>query len=578
MSGGAEIVQLSQGVDKQSGGHKNKRKRVEVDSPDLDNSFTEQERIKLEDLITKMSEMITELADRAKNMKAKELQKEVEKLGVENKSILVEEVLPILAKDKARKIDFVLERQYCSKCEIEISREEEEKRLIIEQVEEAEEMEEEEFSKFLEMKWPEEAFKKTNLVTGNVLSFKEKELVVFVENCKEESNLLGLLKNRFPEVDEILTEEDSGGDSIPFLDNIIKTKKGTTNKRIYFVKVGTNKEMKENVFKIRNECDSRTGLAVAVSTFKNRVRVRKALEVMFCGKDYNIDFYIPESDLKRERDSSRTRGGKVRSEAVVIETNVSTYADTLRNIRAVVDLDKLGVEVKTVKATKDKKMVIVTEEGQAEMLHKEISAKVTGVESRVTGVGRERYTPLLVLDIDASINGKEVEDFIRRATKVYGTEIKSLRMGRAGTQIAVVHMPVGAAEELLNSGDIKIGWTRCRVKPKIDVLKCFNCLKLGHHSDICKEERTGRKCINCTQEGHLIRDCTNQSFCPMCERAGHRSDSTFCPSYRMRYQEAAEQWRMESKRVENGVLSEHKGEGEQSQYMEVESAAEKPDE
>lgn len=526
-----------------------KRKRLDGGSPELDNSFSEEERVKMEDAVKKVSDMIAELVDKvrdkSKKYKLQDIIKEVEKLGAENETSLVGDVLPMLTQDKSRKIDFLLERQYCNRCEIEISREEEEKKLIIEKVGEGESMLEEEYSKFLDLDWPQEAYITTKLVTGNVLSFQGDELIIFVENNKEESSLMGLVKNRFPEVGEVLAEEEEGDDSsLPYLENIVNTKKGTTKKRIYFLEVGIDKEVKRKLIKFRDEKggQARDKLSVAVSTFKHRERIRKALEVIFFQENFKINFYVPDSDLQRGRDVSKTRGGRQRSEAVVIDTNVSTYADTLRNIRAVVDLEKLGIEVKTVKATKDKRMVIVTEEGQAETLHREISAKVTGVETRVTGRGRERYTPLLILDIDASINGKEVEDAIRKTTKVYETQIKSLRIGRSGTQIAVVHMPAKEAEELLGVGDIKIGWTRCRVKPKIDVLKCFNCLKLGHHSDICREEKSERRCLNCAQVGHMIRDCNNSSFCTMCNKEGHRSDSTHCPSYRMRFQEATDQW------------------------------------
>lgn len=192
--------------------------------------------------------------------------------------------------------------------------------------------------------------------------------------------------------------------------------------------------------------------------------------------------------------------------------------------------------MRKVKTTKDKKVVIVTEEGQAATLQRKIAAKVNGIETRVSG--RTTKTSLMILDIDASINGKEVEEFIRKTTKVYNTEVKSLRMGRSGTQIATVSMPAGAAEELLRQGDMKIGWTRCRVKPKVDIIMCYNCLHLGHHSDICQADKSEKRCLNCTQTGHLIRECQNRSFCTTCNKEGHRCDSSYCPTYKRRIEEA----------------------------------------
>ncbi|KAI5734642.1 hypothetical protein M8J77_008999 [Diaphorina citri] len=76
----------------------------------------------------------------------------------------------------------------------------------------------------------------------------------------------------------------------------------------------------------------------------------------------------------------------------------------------------------------------------------------------------------------------------------------------------------------------------CRVKPKVNVMLCYNCLELGHHSDICKKKRNDRKCLNCTQVGHLSKDCTSGSFCATCNREGHRTGSTICPTSKRRMQ------------------------------------------
>lgn len=44
--------------------------------------------------------------------------------------------------------------------------------------------------------------------------------------------------------------------------------------------------------------------------------------------------------------------------------------------------------------------------------------------------------------------------------------------------------------------------------------------------------------MKCTQTGHLSRDCTNSSFCTVCDKTGHRSDSPSCPSFRKMIEEA----------------------------------------
>lgn len=256
--------------------------------------------------------------------------------------------------------------------------------------------------------------------------------------------------------------------------------------------------------------------------------MRKSLEVCFRQTEVEIEFFVP-------RGETVVKPPREREEALIIGTNVATYADTMRNIRAVLDPDEVGVKVTSVKTTEDKRVVLVTGKGEAATLQKEIESRVKGIDIKIAGRSQSQ---VVILDIDASINGKEIEFFIKQSTKVHETEVKSLRLGRAGTQIATVSMPANAAEDLLRMGEVKINWTMCRVKPKVNVMLCYNCLELGHHSDICKEKRNDRKCLNCTQVGHLSKDCTSGSFCATCNREGHRTGSTICPTSKRRIQEA----------------------------------------
>uniref|UniRef100_A0A8D8RUR5 CCHC-type domain-containing protein n=1 Tax=Cacopsylla melanoneura TaxID=428564 RepID=A0A8D8RUR5_9HEMI len=77
----------------------------------------------------------------------------------------------------------------------------------------------------------------------------------------------------------------------------------------------------------------------------------------------------------------------------------------------------------------------------------------------------------------------------------------------------------------------------CRVKPKVNVLMCYNCLEMGHHSDICRAAKHEKKCLNCTQIGHISKDCSKRSYCATCDREGHRTDSYICPAHKRRVQE-----------------------------------------
>lgn len=534
---------------------KNKKRKLE-ESLDMDGSFTGEEISNMTDAVLKVCNVINNLhGEIAAYPKAKteikDTMEELQKLSetmlkntviakLEEKKNKVKEITPVNEVPVAVAKSTPTKKQYCERCAIVIENENAEKKQILEHIQKGLELTEEEFSTLIEKKWPKEVFAKTKLVTGNPLQSKSEHLILFYENIEEDSSLMKLVKEKYPEVNEVLVDEDNDEEEamLPFIENTVKTRKGSNTKRIYLCKIedtSDTSKVREVLKKCKTQMDNEQwkSVASAVSQTKGRKQIRKTMEVCFASMEGEIEFFVPRGETENERTP------REREEALVIGTNITTYADTMRNIRAVLTPSDVGVNVKCVKTTKDKKVVIVTEKGDAETLKKEIESRFKNIETKVSGRGTS-HTPIVILDIDASMNGKEIEYFIKQTTKIHETEIKHLRLGRTGTQIATVSMPSHAAEKLLREGEIKINWTICRVKPKINVIMCYNCLEMGHHSEICKSEKTEKKCLNCTQVGHLGKDCQNTSFCATCKREGHRTGSTLCPTHRRRVQDAAE--------------------------------------
>lgn len=428
-------------------------------------------------------------------------------------------------------------KYFCDRCSQELDQEEEERKEIRSNLKSALEYGTQEYMEFINKEWPEKTYEKTKDVVGNPLYTKEGDILIFLKEKSEDSTLVNLVKTRYPEIEDILSEENE--DSMPslnYLECTVSSKKSISKRRIHVIETKEEKDIRNIMIKLRDEqwLKDVKKLTVAVSNTELKNFVRKTLEIAFAVEEVEIDFFIQKRDAINIRDLSVDRRGRDKPEGVVIKTNVSTYADTLKNIRAVINPAELGVGIKAVKIMKNNNVVIETEKGKAETLHREIAAKISSVETRVTG----NNTNILIFDIDASINGKEIEEHIRKETREYETVVKHVRTSRAGTQIATVSMPKRAAEALISGGDIRIGWTRCRVQLKYDVIRCYNCLNLGHHSDICREPKTEKRCLKCTQTGHLSRDCTNSSFCTVCDKTGHRSDSPSCPSFRKMIEEA----------------------------------------
>ncbi|KAK9694644.1 Zinc knuckle [Popillia japonica] len=101
---------------------------------------------------------------------------------------------------------------------------------------------------------------------------------------------------------------------------------------------------------------------------------------------------------------------------------------------------------------------------------------------------------------------------------------------------------------LLKLGRVKIGWvgcrirervevTRCfklgcRIRERVEVTRCFKCLEFGHRRKDCKGQDRSDLCLNCNQTGHTAKDCASENFCPVCQKTGHRADSTKCLKFR----------------------------------------------
>ena len=55
-----------------------------------------------------------------------------------------------------------------------------------------------------------------------------------------------------------------------------------------------------------------------------------------------------------------------------------------------------------------------------------------------------------------------------------------MRKAYAGTQIAEIKLPLGAAKKLMEIGKVKVSWTVCTIKSINRPERCFKCLEFGH--------------------------------------------------------------------------------------------------
>ncbi|KAK9674994.1 Endonuclease-reverse transcriptase [Popillia japonica] len=253
--------------------------------------------------------------------------------------------------------------------------------------------------------------------------------------------------------------------------------------------------------------------------------LRKCTEFAFRRTHKNIGIVMEKQTKPRTQVAKQL-------EKVIIKADGKQYADILRTVKGSVNIDKAGIMVNA-RGTK------------VEIKNKNDTVFLTGIDG---DVGKDE----IVQAIKDSIGGEmQLQDI----------EIVSIRPTQYGGQNATVVLNKQWAIELCKRGTIRIGWTPCHVRQRINITRCYRCLEFGHHKWECKGkegwtpchvrqrinitrcyrclefghhkwECKGKDntstCLKCGNSDHRAKECTGESYCLTCKKNGHRADQTRC--------------------------------------------------
>ena len=206
-------------------------------------------------------------------------------------------------------------------------------------------------------------------------------------------------------------------------------------------------------------------------------------------------------------------------EAVVVKVPAeSSNADILRQIKTQVDAGNCGAEISAIRRTRGGEILIEIKKGSegVESLRSAV-ASALGDGATVRTMGQSHT--LQIRDLDEVTVEEEIVGAIVSAVEGAEKEsikVRSLREAFRGTQMAVVTVPSKVAEKLLETGKVKVGWVVCRVRQKLDILRCFKCLGYGHVGRDCTGPDRSKSCRLCGQEGHIAKDCKKDPLCVLC--------------------------------------------------------------
>lgn len=387
--------------------------------------------------------------------------------------------------------------------------------------------------KIIDKIWPEGVYNKTKIKVRNPLEdAAEQDTLLVLKKPTDDAYIINKLAEKYPRLKTLLKEDMVRGQT-QFLDNITRTRNGEEyGNRVYIL----CEETTEDRYKALKDLESQIEVSgrtdkIAIIAIEEAVRtsIRKLTEIVFLRSNVEFEVYVP----KHEKKYKTAKESKF--ETVVINSSQSSYADMLRVVRKNIDTEKLGLEVKNMRKLKNDSLLIVTEKGQASKLIKEINENAETNNAGIHVV--EKMTEILVTGIDAVTTEEELKSVVSQKLGNLDNKainLKSMYTNRNGEQVATISIGQELAQKLINEGPITVGWSRCKIKEKVKIPRCTNCLKMGHLANFYNMKKSQqKKYMKCTKEGHSASECDSEiSYCISCAKEGHRSDSMKCPRYR----------------------------------------------
>lgn len=408
----------------------------------------------------------------------------------------------------------------------------------------------------LDLRWPETLYKSVSAEEGNPWTVgKEWDLSFILDSKKEplDRGFTRILREKIPGFAE-LAEVSLEGGGLDYMERSVKigSKKGTNatcTTRIYAMPVIRSSpdssedwrriifHMAEELKKLVSEGGRKSIAFASASDFVDRDCLMKILEFVFRKSDIKIKVLVPK---KRLIDHGQKQATDKQQDAIIVKAGGKSYVELLKTVKENVDPEKLGVSVKSIRKTTTGNLLLKVEGGrkEASALTDEIRAKVDGTEV----IMKRKERVFHIADIDAVITAADICRDLNKLPECRlenSVGVTSLRPARDGNQIATVVVPVTVGDAFAKRRRVKIGWTKCRIRERVEIPRCFKCLNFGHLIQNCTEASHAVECLKCGELGHRVKDCKNEAKCRFCNGATHRSDSAKCPRFRQMLKERA---------------------------------------
>lgn len=254
-----------------------------------------------------------------------------------------------------------------------------------------------------------------------------------------------------------------------------------------------------------------------------------------------------EVKTKKTRKLQSKQKTRSRPDAIIVQAEGLSYSDMLKKIKLGKEAREISNTIEMVSKTKDGQLkVVLNRATKDDEAIKRALIQAVGEGARCKKL--EDSTQLRISDVDEEATDEEVSTAIITAVEQteWGKIISRRKVGR-GLQTIDVSVPASIVNKI--GPRIRIGYTTCKVKTLIKIMKCYKCQGFGHLRANCPNEEKSGKCWKCGEGGHTKQECSGQPKCFLC--VGETEDNHVSGSYKCHaYQRALHAARAYPKRGE----------------------------
>ncbi|KAL3285459.1 hypothetical protein HHI36_024265 [Cryptolaemus montrouzieri] len=301
---------------------------------------------------------------------------------------------------------------------------------------------------------------------------------LFINKCHE----LNKLNGNFEVMKQITTRRTDGQVS----------KERTSTKIIKVIHNDCDEDISKQLSKVKEETKADNIIAIHYINIISVDRLRKMIEYIFQKKNTKVRMYI--ADFKTREDQSKTSIGiERRTNAFIVQGTNKTFNELLASTKEKIDGTELSTAIKSQRGTKDDKKDV--DEKFIDLIdNKEC------MEKKKAGFNTKMKTLILRI-MNALSTKEEVVEALKKTNKIKEEtkyRLSRIRLATNNTKTITLAIEEAVAEELLKSKNIRI------VKG-------------------CKGPDRSKMCRKYGMEEHQATECTNEEYCPLCEKGGHKA-------------------------------------------------------